>query len=93
MVAFLILGEYASPVFFVYLFLSIGYGMRYSLSYLIVGTITGLMLHTIGVIFSYYNPAWPELWKDYILIILLSVYVGVLIKRLNVSYAETEKNT
>ena len=91
MTAFLILGEYASPMFFVYLFLAIGYGMRYSLNYLIVGLVLGVLLHTFGVLYSDYNPAWPELSKDYVLIIALSVYVGVLIKRLNNAYKETER--
>jgi two-component system sensor histidine kinase RpfC len=89
-ITFFAIGPYAMPVFFTYLFVSIGYGLRYSLGYLIAGSILGIVLHSIAITYSPYDPPLYDVIAQLSLLLILPLYVGVLIHRLNKAREQTE---
>jgi len=81
--ALFILGVDGHFMFFAYLFVSVGYGIRYSLAHLKFGLILSLTFYTIYILLSDTIPERGIIFGNYALLIILPPYIASLIKQLN----------
>lgn len=84
-------GQSLAGIYGIYIWISVGYGLRYGLPWLYANLVTSVVGFSIG---GYFSPFWsqfPGLFGGLIFgLIIVPVYTGFLIKRLNQTTAERE---
>ncbi|MGB7934487.1 MAG: ATP-binding protein [Gammaproteobacteria bacterium] len=77
------LSEYGVPLFAFYLWVSIGYGFRFGVNYLLICTVLSIIGFSI---LSIYNPYWAGMpaikWMGLFLLTIVPAYFFVLLRRL-----------
>ena len=84
-------GQSLAGIYGIYIWISVGYGLRYGLPWLYANLFTSVVGFSIG---GYFSPFWsqfPGLFGGLIFgLIIVPVYTGFLIKKLNQTTAERE---
>lgn len=84
-------GQSLAGIYGIYIWISVGYGLRYGLPWLYANLVTSVIGFCIG---GYFSPFWsqfPGLFGGLVFgLIIVPVYTGFLIKRLNQTTAERE---
>ena len=84
-------GQSLAGIYGIYIWISVGYGLRYGLPWLYANLVTSVIGFSIG---GYFSPFWsqfPGLFGGLIFgLIIVPVYTGFLIKKLNQTTAERE---